>query len=249
MKLSYFDLLGNHKIRLSGKIYLIPPTLRSIRDLEWDRYILYRRFISMDLVLFLEVYNLKNFHYSLSEEEQRLCTFYYYIINNQELREIYLGIFNYFIDGKTIFDQTNNTFNINLNDELIGVIDEGGFDEVLEALCQLNDLEFKKTIPKKFKNEKARLLYEKIEKAKSENKFMTGGIDIPTMISKFCTINNNGINILNVDEMTIFQLFDQFNEYSYIRSVNIQDAIYTNSVTLSDINKYSPQMWTQNKNH
>ena len=107
---------------------------------------------------------------------------------------------------------------------------------------EIRDVEKKEE--QKYKNETARKWAEKMAKAEEEKQLKReNNLSIGKMISKYCTANKNGINILNVYELTIYQFLDQFAQYNHIRQSDIQDMIYSHIVSFSDLKDYEPQLW------
>lgn len=246
MELQYFDLLGNEPIKIDGFCSFIPPTIKSIRKLGYDTYNLYRWALSLDKIKYLKHVNLFDEYNSLSYEEQDKQSLYSLISVNVAFINLYIKIFDFFIAEDVLYDTENCRFVICIDNNLVGFIDENNFIDVVNCILQLNHIKIKKEKQLKFKNESARRAYEKIQKGREENKFSGIQIDFPHIISKFCIANNNGINILNVNELTVFQLYDQFEEYRFQKETEIQDYIYTNTVSYSDLNKYDSSAWLKN---
>ena len=47
------------------------------------------------------------------------------------------------------------------------------------------------------------------------------------MISKLCAANI-GYTLFNIYELTVFQLYDQFFQYGYLRAMNLNEMAYSN---------------------
>lgn len=158
------------------------------------------------------------------------------------------------IENKNIFKRFFNLFKKNTEEivetikeeTIIGSINDENFDLVRDILLQINKIKvIEKPVEElKFKNENAKKLYERMQKnkeaseAKEKNDFNLG-----KMISKYCADNKNGINILNIWNMTYLQFLDQFSQHNYIRQTNVQDMIYANTVSFSDLKAYDSQAW------
>lgn len=52
-----------------------------------------------------------------------------------------------------------------------------------------------------------------------------GGCELPNLISALC-VQHNSINMCNVWDLTVYQLYDQFLRQSYLNQVNIHAMNY-----------------------
>lgn len=246
MELQYFDLLGTDPINIEGLCSFMPPTIKSIRKIGYDKYNLYCWILSLDKIKYLKYVELLDEYNNLTYEEQDKQTLYKLISVNATFINLYIKMLDFFIVEDVFYDTENNRFVMCLDNQLIGFIDEDNFIDVINCISQLNHMKIKKEKQLKFKNEAARRAYEKVKKGREENKFNGIQLDFAHVISKFCIANNNGINILNVNDLTVFQLYDQFEEYRFQKETEIQDNIYTNTVSYSDLNKYDSSAWLKN---
>jgi len=149
-----------------------------------------------------------------------------------------LNLFNHKLDDK------KNT--IQEKQVITGSINNENFDLVRDCLLQINcikEVKIEKE-PVKYKNEMARKLAERMEKAeKSKQERNKDNMSFGKMVSKYCADNKNGINILNVYNMTIYQFLNQFMQHNHIRQSDIQDMVYANTVSFSDLKDYDSQLW------
>lgn len=152
------------------------------------------------------------------------------------------------IDFLNLFNHKSDTINVEkINNKektvVTGIINNDNFDLVRNYLLQINRIKINEK-PVKYKNERARKLVEKIEKAKAEQKKSKNDeMEFGKMISKYCADNKSGINMLNVFNMTVYQFFDQYIQHNHIRQSDIQDMVYANTVSFSDLKAYDSQLW------
>ena len=68
-----------------------------------------------------------------------------------------------------------------------------------------------------------------------------GGCELPNLISALC-VQHNSINMCNVWDLTVYQLYDQFLRQSYLNQVNIHAMNYAagaaNSTPTTGIKSY-----------
>lgn len=249
MKIEYFDLISNDPIKFDGLCTFKPPKIEDIRRIGYQKYNIYCWALSLDRNKYLKEFNLFDSYYALTDEEKEKNTLYKLIRANYQVVNLFIELFNFFIVEDVLYDTENVRFAILIDKDKnkYSFIDESNFIDVINCLLQLNCMKTKEDIPLKFKNEKARLLFEQIEKGKTENKFKNNlNLDLPHIISKYCVANKNGINILNVNQLSVYMLYDQFDELRLSRDSEIQDNIYANTVSFSDLSKYDSQSWLKN---
>jgi hypothetical protein len=256
MQIDYFDLLCDEPIYIENVGCIHIPKLLDIKHLGYKNYDLLRGYLSIDLKNFLEIAGLTEEYDKLTEERKEKCNLFNLMMNTNEFKEMYQKIYSFFISEDVFFDEDCQAYHFielieqeedNDKDEvdyrITGIIDETNFEMVRRCLLQVNYL-ISQTEEPKYKNDRARKIAEKLamcEKLKKSNK--KDDLDFPHMISKYCADNNNGINILNVWDMTIYQFYDQFSQHNYIRQINLQDMIYANTVNISDTKSYDTQLW------
>lgn len=98
---------------------------------------------------------------------------------------------------------------------------------------------------KQFRNDKAREIYEKLQRAKKKSpqqaKEKQADASLPNLISALC-VQHNSINMCNVWDLTVYQLYDQFLRQSYLNQVNIHAMNYAagaaNSTPTTGIKSY-----------
>lgn len=269
MKLEYFDLLSGEPLFIEGIGNIKQPALYDIKHLGFENYDTQCRYLAVDLQNFLNITNLKEQYDSLSEEDKKIYTLFNLIIATNEFIEIYKQIFSFFIGGEVEFDEelrcfvvwnetqksvsklkniVNRVFKLKpktSKKNVSGFISNDNFDNIRDCLLQINYLKSVDEKPEKYKNERARKIAEKLAKGKAEQDKNKNGenLSLAKMISKYCADNKNGINILNVWDMTIYQFYDQFSQHNYIRQSFIQDMVYSNTVSFSDLKAYDSQLW------
>ena len=120
--------------------------------------------------------------------------------------------------------------------------------DILQQVCCIKSNDPLDDPKPKFKNEKARRLYERMLKAnKKENKRKAQkdfyNMSLPNIISATAA-KNPGLNIINIWDATLFQLYDQFEK------AQNDDAHYMNSVRVAvwgdEKNQFDPSLWYKN---
>jgi len=154
------------------------------------------------------------------------------------LREMYLGMLSFFIEGIVSWDEKQMHVTISQTDEEgdeveIGIIDKNNFEEVREALLNLNYINIDKSeVVPKFTSEKTRLLWEQAQKYLKEQqranaKRDSGKYHLANLISKLCVSGAN-YNMFNVYKLTVFQFYDQIFQYASLRRSSLDENIFSN---------------------
>jgi len=227
MILDYGDLLSPEPIQTSiGKIK--KHTLREISRLTFDRFGLYETLLKAtpeDIYSKFFEEDKKAIWDSLDNETKDGMSLFDIITNEESIRSLYCTVLDFFFvehvsffDGAFIITKIPFSENKELSeDDIVGFITRNQFQEVVEIIQQVCCIYAKKQahVEQKFKNEVARKMFEKMQKAKEEeearkSKKLQKEYSIPNIISSISN-KHPSINPINVWDMTLFELIDSFN--------------------------------------
>lgn len=243
MKLELFDLLDKEPIVIDGVGTLKPPTLREIKKLG-DLYNLYVVLLLIHPKDYIKTFNLSNVYLDINTES---LTIFDLIEENEDVARQYLSLFSFFFIEEVVFNKIFKYFILRNRDSIVGYIDKNNFEDIRNCIAQLNYLKTEEELKQpKFKGKKARQIAETIAKAKERSKKDNQNIlelTLAQKISKYCADNKNGINLLNVFDMTVYQFYNQFIQHNYIKQCDLQNAIYANTVNITDIKTFDPNLW------
>lgn len=243
--LQYEQLLSPLPVKLSigvksKNVSLRKPTLLEIdEEITLAQFDMYEAFLKMTPEIYFThllgedgTEHWKN----LSYEEKSEITVYSLISSDKRLQITYENIFNFFFKEKVVYESgffvmidSNVDSCVKLDDikpeQIFGLIKEDNFLIVLDIIQQTCCIRSKANEPPpKFKNAKAKSIYEKIlkdqekkekKKAKINDKKFTLGNIISSTSNRHSTISP-----ITVWNLTIFQLLDSFNRLQV-------DAMYT----------------------
>lgn len=263
MILDYGTLLSDEPIELSiGTIRM--PKLRNIRKITFDKFALFQIYMKITPKLYYtnNINESKTQYWdSLEKSQQESMNMYNVALIEDDVLNMYLDVFNFFFEEKVIFkdglfvilynncNEIDDSFELT-NENTKSIMNEKIFLEVIDLLqqiCCIKDYESMDEIPK-FKNKKAKKLWERMQKAKEEaekrkSKERNINLSLPNIISSVAA-KSFSLNIINIWDITIFQLYDQFGR------LQLDDSHYINSVRLSvwgDEKKvYNPELWHLN---
>lgn len=265
MNLDYYTLLCPVPIDIGiGKIK--NHTLREIGELTYFKYGMFQVYLKLtpdDYYKNINKQNCETYWDLLDDEQKKSITLYDLVLTEEDVQQTYIEIFNFFFVEKVVF--YNNLFfilknndldmfdeDMDISDENIqGVINPANFESVVDIIqqvcCIKSDDPLNEPTPK-FKNEKAKRLYERMLKAKKKDderkeKKNSVNMSLPNIISATAA-KSFGLNILNIWDITVFQLFDQFNKAQF------GDSHYINSVRVAvwgdENNQFDQTLWYKN---
>lgn len=208
-----FSLLSNEPINY-GICTLVPPQLKEIRKIGYNTYLSYLNCISMELNSFLEAIGISGNYASLTEKEKEACTVFNLLIAEPSMRDLLSNAVSFFVKETVIFNNSDSCFTLfePNTENVVGVIATDNFDELRDGILQINYLSRSEVAPMKFKSAKAKAIYEKCQAGKKKMETKGKGdinLNMPNVIASIST-QHNSYNLLNIWDLTVYQLYDQF---------------------------------------
>ena len=186
-----------------------------------------------------------------------------FVVNGNEITDAQFSFITYNkIDTpqKIKLNNGNEYSTIKTNRELVGVINRSNFKDVVDIILQRNSVQMEEEITAedltKVKNKnKVMQLMEKMKKGqkqldktrekKREEKGVASDTELANIISCVAAKNHNGINMINIWDMTIYNLYEQF---KLIRENNIHEAETLSVFVWGDkSNKFDIDAWFKEK--
>ena len=186
-----------------------------------------------------------------------------FVVNGNEITDAQFSFITYNkIDTpqKIKLKNGNEYSTIKTNRELVGVINRSNFKDVVDIILQRNSVQMEEEIVvedlTKVKNKnKVMQLMEKMKKGqkqldktrekKREEKGIASDTELANIISCVAAKNHNGLNMINIWDMTIYNLYEQF---KLIRENNIHDAETLSVFVWGDeSNKFDIDSWFKEK--
>lgn len=235
MKLEYADLLSGDSIFIEGLGHVHSPHLRDLKPsigIGNFRYKLFLNFFAWDKEQFLKyakVISLRGL--SAFEGKENLEVFDVMTII-PVTREMLHKAASFFVDEKIQWDERHHCFTTtDMDGNIIGKIDRNNFKELSNVVLQLNYIGLDKDkAPAKFTSDLAKSRWEAaqefLKKQSQQPVEEKAEYQLGNIISKLCAIHNS-YNLLNIFDLTVFQLYDQFFQCCYLRSVDINERIFT----------------------
>ena len=248
IKLDYGALLCPEPITLSIGT-LRNPKLREIGKLSFEKFGYYEFLLKLTPELYFT--KIKGNDESFTQDsfagrKKAEVTLYDILLEDGTLCEMYTEMFNFFFIEQVLFregffillkEEIQNGDDIEA-DNIRGVITEDTMSQVLgliQQICCIYDEE-EQTEEIQFKNNLAKRLFEKMQKAKqkkNESKKTDVNFSLPNIISALSN-KHPSISPVNVWDLTVFQLLDSFNRLQ-------ANALY-------DIDSVRVSVWGDEKN-
>jgi hypothetical protein len=232
-KLDYFDLLSPDPVWLENVGYIRCPTLRDISKLKEknEQYARYLNVLKIDIETYIN--NVADEETKeLYESDNNSVTIYQKLIIDDCLRGMLHNAFSFFICGDVYFLEKDKTFYVtekNEDDELviIGFINDSNYLYVCDYILQMNCIKKDESEDQKYGSEKARRIAEKLKKFKILNakKQSDKDVNLGNLISSLAS-RQNGLNIIDIWDMTVFQFYDQFHKQNYNNTIDIHSMNY-----------------------
>ncbi len=270
MKLDYFSLISPLPFYVNGVGSIKSPTLREISKINYYTYQIYLSNLLLDpgsyyemidktegayLCNFTEqekdtILRIRSEYMNLDEKSKEDISIYNIMVFDKFLIDSLLCTLNFFFEDEIIYDTKNRVFILfngtvddNNRKTPTGMIHENNYNEIIDIILQRVNVDKKKDEHKnlKVKNKTAERLLKKMKKAKKEaEKKEDKKMEIGNLISSI-SAHSKTLNILNIWDLTIFQLYDQFTRMRY------EDSYVMNSTSVSvwgdKENKFDDTIW------
>ena len=201
----------------------------------------------------------------LSDERKESISVYDVIESEEWLQKAYLQVFNFFFDkpvkylsfddaGFFVFvkDEEMNIEELDIENDIYGAISRESFPHVLDVIqyvcCMKGDDDEEEDESEiKFKNNKARQIYEKMKKARERKKQARKNDPNFSLINIISAVSNKHptISPLNVWDLTIVQLLDCFSRLQFNAIGDLQAV--TVAVWGDEKKQFDPAFWYKNE--
>jgi len=241
MKLEYADLISGDAIYIDNIGHVRSPYLRELKPTSgvgWNKYALYINLFAWNKKQLLE--NAKKLSIlglrALEKAPENFECFDIMTLIPQIKMLLAEAIAFFMTDDRIGWDDKEKSYIVfDKESKVVGKINRNNFKQFSDIILQLNYVGLSKdkapASPEKTSKE-ALTRWEKAQQylakqAQTSTKKEDSEYSLGNIISKLCVVHPS-YNLLNVYELTVFQLYDQFFQYNYIRTVDLNEMIYSN---------------------
>lgn len=250
MKLSYFDLLSPEPIYIENVGGILSPKLKDISGLKGGvpTYNYFLSTLILDIKSFFDVVGQTEQYDSLSDEEKTSVNVFDLLTMEENSINLLQTALNFFIKEQVIFSADKMCFYVvdhsHEKESVIGLINRDNYCFVTDIICQRNNVRSKneESISKP-KSKKALEIMKKLQKGR-ENKARSikpnENMELGNIISAVSS-KHPSLNILNVWDLTVYQLWDTFSRISNNTMYDImsmQVAAYGNKDNQFDLTSW-----------
>lgn len=232
MIFSYFDALSGCPLLVDLVGHVRSPKLKELypSGIGYRTYNMYLHLLSMKREEMLKYADAIGYR----DEAEKSNNLFEFAIQVKDVRDLLCEIFSFFLlenvawfedfQGYLVFEEVDG---VNKN---VGFIQSENYENLRLYILQMNYRELDQDTPLTFASPEAR---EKWEKAMAfvdrgaPNEMDVKRMDIGNMVSKLCSLGN-GYTLLNISDLTVFQLYDQFSQAGYLRSSNLSESVFSN---------------------
>lgn len=236
----YFDLLSGKPIEVAGVGHFRSPRLRDIAPggkVSYRVYNFYLNFLLWDkekLVQYDKMLGVRVADRLLKEEK---ITTYDAITLLPQTRELCRDVLSFFMSEELAWVASGRKFATytaeDTEQNAVGEINRDNFEKVRTMILQLNYIGLDQGSANiKHTSAHSKELWEKAQyylkkQTESQTKEDKPEYHLGNIISKLCSAHPS-YNISNVWNLTVFQLYDAFFQYGYIRYSDLNETIFGN---------------------
>lgn len=225
MKISYFELLSPDPIYLQNVGGIISPTLKAVSSLGINTYYYYLSILSMDVRAYFTMLGKADQYEQLSEEDKSQINIFDLWTMTEESALLLQNALNFFLKEDVLYSATNNCFLVQENDTMTGTISRTTYAKVCDLICQRNCIKsHQEENLSEIKSKKALEILKKLQKGRAQKSRQTKSdqnMELGNIISAVANISHS-LNILNIWDLTVFQVWDCFSRLSNNNIYHIQ---------------------------
>lgn len=234
MILSYIDLLSPQPLMLQGIGGVTCPTLRQIQQIGYDTYQLYLSIILMTPQTYFSMVKDRPSDFSVSTQELPMETtkeetsIYELITGNPKLCPLAEHALDFFLTGFVRFSPEYQCFFLyemepkkDTYQKPDGVIHKNLWQQLCQIIAQRNYVEYPTASALQVKSQKAKKRLARLEQLRPKHQKVDRNMDIGNIISAVAS-KSPSLNLINIWDMTIYQLWDTFYRLCNNHILNIQ---------------------------
>lgn len=225
MKIDYFDLLSPEPFRIQGVGGILSPKLKDIASIGINTYQYYLTVLLMDLKTCLSMLDREEALTSLSAEYTAQVSVFDLLTANNRLASLLQCALSFFIEEEVVYSTEHKMFLVQKNHELVGTITKENYPQICDLICQRSCVQSdREDDVSKVKNKKAMEIMNKLRQGRAEKAKRTKSdknMELGNIISAVAN-KSHSLNIINIWELTVYQVWDCFLRLSNNNIYDIQ---------------------------
>lgn len=238
MKLSYFELLSPDPVFLPNAGGIRSPKLQDISSIGIHTYQYYLTLLLLDVKSYFAMLGQTETYEGLSEEEKMQLHIFDLLTFNDQSANLLQHALDFFLREQVLYSPGQNCFLVQDADETIGMITKENYSQVCNVISQRNCMKSNQEEDySQVKSKKALEILKKLQKGRAmrakQNK-SDENLELGNIISAVAN-KSPSLNIINIWDLTVFQVWDCFSRLS-------NNSIY-------DIQSMSVAAWGNKENY
>lgn len=179
----------------------------------------------MDLKLYFAMIGLPEQYEILSDEEKSQINIFDLLTMNEQSAQLLQSVLNFFINEDVVYSSQNKCFLVQKDNSVVGIITKDTYPQICDLICQRNCIKSNQEEDlSKVKNKKALEIMKKLQKGKAEKEKQNKSdknMELGNIISAVAN-KSHSLNILNIWDLTVYQIWDCFSRLSNNNIYDIQ---------------------------
>ncbi len=217
-KPDYFTLLSPDPIPVPQSGSVLSPRLRDISAIGYETYQNYLSILVMDVNTYFAMLGQQEAFNLLSEEEKTQWNIFDCLLGAKQTRILLQDILNFFLWEDVTYSSGRHCFLIQKQDQNIGTITAENYPAICDLICKRNCIQSQtETSLSKVKSKKASEIIKKLQKGRAEKKRHARAdenMELGNIISAVAG-KSPSLNLINIWDLTVFQLWDCFSRLSH----------------------------------
>lgn len=236
-RFSYFALLSPDPIYIPNAGSILSPRLKDISAIGFHTYQYYLSVLLMNEKTFSSLSQSNIFDLFMADESSAL---------------LLKDVLNFFIKEEIVHPPEHNCLLARNGDSVTGIITGENYPQICDVICQRNYIRsaFKED-PSKIKSKKASEIVRKLQQGRAKKAARTSpdeNMELGNIISAVAN-KSQSLNILNIWDLTVFQVWDCFARLSNNSIYDIQSmsvAAWGNKNNSFDASAWYKRIYTEN---
>lgn len=198
------NFLGKRPVEFNG-VGFYSPTIDSIDEIGETVYSVYLALATFDKELILKhVFQLSDEDYAALESSDD----YFVLTTIPATRMELCNALSFFTKSEVVYVSESNAYAVN---DVIFLTQEN-YKDAVKIIKEQNGVFDEEKEVKKYRNKKAEEVYQKLlkERKKLRASKKDDSLSLKDVLSILCNAEGNGINIFNVGQLTIYQVYEHF---------------------------------------
>lgn len=218
MKPNYFTLLSPDPISIPNVCSVLSPRLRDISAIGYDTYQYYLSILVMDVRTYFAMLGQQEAYDLLTDEEKARWNIFDCLLSTQQTRILLQDILNFFLRENVIYSPGKHGFLVQAEEKDIGTVNAENYPAICDLICMRNCIRSQsETDLSQVKSKKALEIIQKLKKGRAEKSRLTKAdknMELGNIISAVAG-KSHSLNLINIWDLTIFQLWDCFSRLSH----------------------------------